>query len=164
MFVDIGKYSFHSRNSEIFAMENFEKEINARGLSLKPDFLASKMDAIATQSVSVNDILNCILSRDLRAVATSKFSNLNVSSMREFSEPVLFQVISVLNIAQPSAKQMVPGLRPALLQLKLTDGQNKYVAIALEDIPKLRCAYPEDVGCDVTLLQVFRQRRERNCF
>ncbi|CCI45109.1 unnamed protein product [Albugo candida] len=118
-------------------MEIFEKEINARGLSLKPDFLASKMDAIATQSVSVNDILNCILSRDLRAVATSKFSNLNVSSMREFSEPVLFQVISVLNIAQPSAKQMVPGLRPALLQLKLTDGQNKYVAIALEDIPKL---------------------------
>nr|CCA27696.1 PREDICTED: similar to tudor domain containing 3 put [Albugo laibachii Nc14] len=118
-------------------MENFEKEINARGLRLKSEFLAPKIDAITTLSVSANEIFDSILSRDLRAVATSKLATLNVSSMRECSEPVLFQVISVVNIAQPCTKQMIPGLQPALLQLKLTDGQNKYVTIALEDIPKL---------------------------
>jgi hypothetical protein len=109
-------------------------QLRSRGL-----FINEKLLEVCTvNDLSVELLWERGLNSDLRVVGVEALPK-DLHSVYSLAEQrICLQIISVSNIAQPSAKQTIPGLYPRLLQLRLTDGIQKVVALEVSAIPKLR--------------------------
>ncbi|KAF1333613.1 Tudor domain containing 3 put, partial [Globisporangium splendens] len=107
-------------------MATAAQELRAQGFHLSDKFFDEFHDGDVR--ALYEEMLNC----DLRRFGTPALRS-DFHTATSVDGAVCLQLLSVHNIAQPSARQSTPGLHPQLLQLRLTDGTQKVTA--LEDCP-----------------------------
>uniref|UniRef100_K3XC70 RecQ-mediated genome instability protein 1 n=1 Tax=Globisporangium ultimum (strain ATCC 200006 / CBS 805.95 / DAOM BR144) TaxID=431595 RepID=K3XC70_GLOUD len=111
-------------------MATAAQELFAQGFHLSDKFFDEFHDG-DTRAL-YEEALNCDLRRFGAPALRSDFH-----AATSINGPVCLQLLSVHNVAQPSARQSTPGLHPQLLQLRLTDGTQKVTALEVGPVPQL---------------------------
>lgn len=97
----------------------------------------SRLEEFQLPNPTVDTVWAFLLQQDLREIAEPTIPQ-DIQKLDEITGKHVIQVISVSNIAQPSAKRTLSGVYPKLLRVRLANGGHKYTAIEYEDVTKLR--------------------------